>query len=550
MTAQEIWKELENSKNYKTQHKIYLNASTNEYMIKGEQWNGINLKNLAPTVYNFLSQVAKTQISSVMAQQISITRSADSTSQNNKNVQLASKIFSQLDKDNWERVKMDKLNEDVLEDAFTTGVGGTFWWWNENIITGNDFITKGDFKADYIDAVNLHVSNPNEIDVQKQDWVMISIRNTLKQVKKIFKDKGVSDEQIELIQADESTIYEAYEKAQSEQSNNQATYVLKLYKENDKVMAVYSTANVMTLPINLELNIYPIALMNWEKRKALIYGLSPVTQVIANQKVANMQSSIRHLSAQLMAIPKMGVNKNMITGATNIVGGIYEVDASPGQDISNALHYWQPSVMSYDADKSIDQSIERTKALMGANQALLGESNPQNFRAILAQQKQAGIPLESVKRRFYQYIEDVALVWLDFYKSKYKLTRSSLVDNEQVQFIGVDYKNIYLNTKVDVGASTQLNELVQIEIARELWNMKILTDPVMYVDMLPDFNGKQKLIEKLKEDKEGVEGGLDGLGGDINSIVSKMSKDMQQQFLNLAPEQQQAYIAEFSGKGI
>jgi hypothetical protein len=551
ITAQEIWKELENARNFKTQNKIYDTAKQNEMMVKGEQWHGVNLKNLAPTTYNFIGQVEKTHISSVMSQEISITRSADATSQNNETVQRAAKIFTQLDKDNWERVKMDQLNEDVLEDAFVSALGGTFWWWDEDIMTGNDFITKGDFKADYVDAVNLHVANPNDLCIQSQDWTMLTIRKTVNQARALFKARGVSVDELEMIQSDESTVYEAYDKAQVEQDSayksDQVTIALKLYKENKKVMCIYSTANVCTKSIDTELTQYPIAIMNWEKRKSFIYGVSPVTSVVANQKVANMQSAIRHLSAQLMSIPKMGFNKNMVTGVTNAVGGIYEINAQPGADISNALHYWQPTTTTFDADKSIDQSIDRTKSLMGANQALLGESNPDNFRAIMAQQKQAGIPLESVKRRFNQYVEDVALIWLDFYQHKYKLTRAAVIgegeEQEILQFKGTDFADIYLNTKIDVGASTQLNEIVQMEMADNFWDKGLIKDPVLYFEMYPDFNGKQKIIESYKEMQQQQEEMAQQ--PDMNDMVSQLPPEMQQQFMALPPEQQQAYIQEF-----
>jgi hypothetical protein len=311
-------------------------------------------------------------------------------------------------------------------------------------------------------------------------------------------------------------------------------------------MCIYSTQSVCTKPIDTELTRYPIAVMNWEKRKSFIYGVSPVTSVVANQKVANMQSAIRHLSAQLMSIPKMGFNKNMVAGVTNAVGGIYEIDAAPGEDISRALHYWQPTTTTFDADKSIDQSIDRTKSLMGANQALLGESNPDNFRAIMAQQKQAGIPLESVKRRFNQYIEDVALIWLDFYQHKYKLTRAAVIgegeEQETLQFKGTEFVDIYLNTKIDVGASTQLNEIVQMEMADSFWEKGLIKDPVLYFEMYPDFNGKQKIIDSYKEMQQQQEMQPQT---DMNAIISQMTPEMQQQFMALPPEQQQAYMQEF-----
>lgn len=502
-TAYEIHKEIENARNYKSQNKVFDNAATNERMVKGDQWHGMNTKNLPPNVYNFIGQVEKTQISSVMSQQISITRSADATSKDNPEVVRAASIFTQLDKDNWERCKMDTVNEDVLEDSFVTGLGGTYWFWDDDIRTGNDFVTVGDFRSNYIDAVNFYVSEPSLWCVQSQEWIAVTRRMTEGKARSLFKAKGVPQNELELIKSDESTVYEAYDKAQVEQetsySQGELTVYAKFYKEKGNVWCVYSTETVSTKPWNTGLTKYPAAIMNWEKRKSFIYGVSPVTQVVANQKTANIQSAMRHLHAQLLAIPKMGYNKNMIPGMSNQVGGIYEMDVEPGADLSRAMYYFQPTSITFDLDKSIDQSIERTKTLMGANQALLGESNPDNFRAILAQQKQAGIPLESVKRRFYQYIEDVAEIWLDFYQHKYNMARMVVNDEMQEIFVGTEFEGIYLNTKVDVGASTQMNELIQIELADKLWEMGILQQrPELYIDMLPDFNKKTE-VKKIFE---------------------------------------------------
>ena len=124
-TPQSLYKELENARNFKSQNRVYDIARTNEKFINDEQWDDTRQKNLPPNVYNFLGQVESTQISSVMSQQIAITRSADATSRNNQQVVKAAKIFTALDEENWERCKMDAVNEDMLKDAFTTGLGGT-----------------------------------------------------------------------------------------------------------------------------------------------------------------------------------------------------------------------------------------------------------------------------------------------------------------------------------------------------------------------------------------------------------------------------------------
>lgn len=547
---QEVWKELENGRNFKSGENLYEIIATNERFKIGDDWKGMKSQNLAPTVYNFIGQVANTVVSSVMSQSITINRNPDELSDDDEQVVIASKVFTKNDKLNWERCKMDAMNEDILMDAFLSGLGGSFWYWDDDIITGNKFLTKGDFVGELLDSVSLYVSNPNEIDIQKQDWIIISVRKTCQAIIEMAKAYGVPVDQIELIQPDETTSYEAYDKARTEQDNNkyqsnQTTLNMKLWKEGKRIMCLKSTSNVfIKKPYDTGLERYPIAIMNWDKRKKFIYGSSPVTPIIANQKVANLQASMRHLHAQLMGIPKVAINKNMVSGFTNTIGGISIVDAQPGVDVGSAIRFIQPTQMTIDVDKSIDDSINRTKDLMGANQSMLGESNPDNFRAILAQQKQAGVPLESVKRRFYQYIEDVALIWMDFYKNKYNLVRMANIEGENeekfsVEYTGTEFKDIYLQTKVDVGADTQYSEAVQLDTMMNYWNAKIITDPIYMLENTPNdiLPNTEKLIKSMQMAQQPEQSHVNM--DELYAWLEQQPAEVQQQIMAL-PEEQQA----------
>jgi hypothetical protein len=284
-------------------------------------------------------------------------------------------------------------------------------------------------------------------------------------------------------------------------------------KRDGYVYECETTATVMVKPLfNKGLRLYPVATMVWQERKKFFYGHSIITHQIANQKVANYQAAARHLHAMLMGIPKVIVNKNFVKGFTNTVGGIHMVDVPENMDISTLIRYVQPTQMTFDVDKSIDDSINRSKSLLGGNQALLGESNPDNFRAIMAQQKQAGIPLESVIRRYKQYIEDVALIWQDYYKNKYKITRRvkftaddlDLDGDNVVDVTSTDFKDVYMQTKIEVGANTQWSEGAQFDTAMKLFEMGVITDAELLLDNIPKalLSNKEAIIKSFKEMKE------------------------------------------------
>lgn len=545
----EIWKDYENGKAYKSSENLYNIIARNERYYAGDQWKGVKDSGLNPTTLNFLEQLVDVKVSSIMANQLTIHRKPDELSESNQTVELATKAFQLADKKNWERVKMDTMNEEMLLDAAISGLGISYWYWDESLITGNDFLEKGDFKGELIDSINLYVSNPNERDIQKQDWVIISLRKTVKQIQSMARNLKLSEDKITSIKGDEDVVYEGYDKAQNEQdnklANNQITLLLRFWK-NPKTNTIYfckTTKDLILLEEDTELERYPIAVMPWKIRKRFIYGNAELTYIIANQQHVNKMESIRQLHAQLMGIPKLAFNKNMIAGVTNQAGAILPIDAQPGEDISKALHYFQPTSMSVDVDKSIENTIMKTREFKGVNDNVVGASDPKNTSAIIAQQKAAGVPLESIKRRFWQYLEDVALIWLDFYQHKYKMTRK-LKDEEGnlIEFTGTALKDIYLKTSIDVGASTQWSEVLSAQILMDLLAGQHI-NKVQFIERYPKnvIPDQEKLKDEFKEEmmiqQQSMQPDMTQQYEQMAQLLEGLPPDIQQQLQSLPPDQ-------------
>lgn len=550
-----IWKDLEQGRNYKSSENLYNIIGRNERMYSGDQWHGINSKNLHKTVYNFLGQLVDVKVASVMANLLTINRRADLLDAEDKTVQAAAMAFEEADKKNWERLKMDSMNEQVLLDSALAGIGCSYWFWDDDIKTGNTFVSKGDIKGELLDSVQLYVSNPNEVDIQKQDWIIVSVRKTVKQLREMAKRAGVSEDQIEMIKGDETRVYEAYDKAQNDQDNvksnsDQGMLNIKFWKKDGKVFFAKTTKDVVIKDAtDSELTLYPLALMTWKPRKRFIYGEAEITYIVSNQLVVNKQESIRHLHAMLMGIPKVIVNETVVNGFTNAVGAVHKAKLPPGSPVSNAISYIQPTQMTIDVDKSIEEGIDRTQSLHGVNRNILGAARPENAQAQLTQIKQSNIPLESIRRRFHQYIEDVALIWLDFYQHKYKLVRKiATEEGEVVEFTGTDFADIYLKTAIDVGADTQWSEILQFQALNDMWDRGIFSPQVppeeklKYVERLPDnlINKQQEMIESLGggEQQEGDEVMFELMA----QFLERQPPEIQQQIQSLPPEQQEQAV--------
>lgn len=505
-TVEALWDKFQEGVNYKSIKDIYDTVKENEKFYAGDQWDKTKAKSLPRNTFNFIEQLVDVKVSTVKSQEVKINRMADENDGEGSKADEAAKILTLMDEKNFERLKMSDKNEKTLLTCALSGLGGTFWFWDDDIEMGNEFRVKGDFNCEQIDASDLYVSNPCENDIQKQDLIQIPMKKTVKQVKEMAKKYGVSEEDISKIQPNELTGNEAYdEEVIKKDEKNIVTLLMNMWKKDKKVMCKFTTKEVtIRKEYNTELTRYPIAFMNWKERKKYIFGTAEVTYIKDNQRNANTLASLRALVAKLSGVPITLYNKNLIHGLTNQAGGIYGVDAPRNMDIGGAIQHKQPTATTIDFDKAINDTIELTKTLKGVNDNITGASRPENRGALLLQQQAAGVPIESIRRRFKQYIEDVALIWLDFYQNKYNLTRKLAGKDKQTQeFVGTDYKDLILNTKVDIGDNTQFSDAISIEIL-DKWLESDKISFIEYLERIPKnlVPKTQELIETRKEQEE------------------------------------------------
>ena len=135
--------------------------------------------------------------------------------------------------------------------------------------------------------------------------------------------------------------------------------------------------------------------------------------------------------------------------------------------------------------------MQTTKDMAGANESALGEANPTNTSAIIVNSKNAVVPLSSIKRRFYQYVEDIGLIWLDFFTSKYidypvrnlTIQREGKTVIEQIDTSLL--KDIKLRLKIDVGPSNMWSEAAEIQTLDNLLQQQMISF-IEYLELQPD----------------------------------------------------------------
>lgn len=274
---------------------------------------------------------------------------------------------------------------------------------------------------------------------------------------------------------------------------------------------------------------YPLAWGNWEKQKNQYHGRALVTGLIPNQIYINtlFASALRH--TQLMAFPKTLYNADLIPGWTNEIGqaiGVHGIQ--PGGSIGQVATNLQPSEMSNQIFALIDKAMAYTKECLGATDAQMGNVKPDNTSALMVLQTNAEVPLENIRSNLYEWVEDIGTLLIDMIGTYYgkrpvvmdrefkeistgpdgspildpetgMMQTQTIVRKVVEEFDFSQFKHLYLNMGIDVGATTYFSEIAMTQTLDNLRKDGTL-DVIQYLERLPDklIPKKQELIDELR----------------------------------------------------
>ncbi len=502
----EIYTQYEKGISYKNTIGLYKSVNEAHRLFNGDQWAGLNVKNMPKPVFNLIKRVIQYKISALKANPTSITISSESLQQGKEADGELGWMLTRLVSGVWERLKMDKKNQSGLKDAALTGDYIMYFYWDPDIKTGQDFT--GDINCEIIDSVNFFPGNPNMCDIQKQPYIILAVRELTSSLRREAIKNGRTKEEVELITPDEENLYNAGDMSKIELDGmDKTTALIKFYKnENGQVMFTKVTKNaVIREETDSRLKLYPVALMNWEEKKNCIHGLSEVYGLKPNQLFINKAFAQAMLNSMLFSFPKMIYDNSRVRKPSNTIGGMIGVNGN----IEGAIKYLNPPQVSADLFRLIDLTISYTKEMMGVNDASLGNVATNNTSAFIAVREASNVPLDSIRQRFYQMIEDMGRIVLDFISSYYKSGRMfTYEENGGVKITTLDFgkmKDALINLKVDVGPSSQLSELTSVETLDKLLSAEKITF-LQYLERIPEgyLPKKAKLIEENKQNNGGI----------------------------------------------
>ena len=511
MNTTEIWRQYEQGVDYKTRIGLYRTVDLNERFYAGDQWVGVPHEGLPTPVVNFIRYASAWKIAAVSERRLALRFFAEGVNDDSGDISIYARQVSDYCDTLWERLRMDYVSKEGLKQAAITGDYVQYFYWDPELNTGQ--AVTGDIATQLIDNVNYYPGNPNTPDVQSQPYIILAFREMVDAVREEAKRNGCDPREIV---PDEETEYTAGDRGKVEMDGGgKCNVLLKMYRKDGRIWCEKATrSGVVQPPKDTRLTRYPVALMNWDTRKNCCHGVAEVTGLIPNQVYVNKIMALSQLSQMQMSFPKVVYDRTRIREWTNKVAGAIPVNG----DIGGAAQYLTPPGMAYDAWRGLDATLDKTMRMMGANDVTLGSiRNPDNTSAFIAARDAAMVPLQAQQERFYAFVEDIGLVWLDFIRSFYTGGRMIPVVKDGVRLYVTlpdgALDEYAMRLKVEVGPSTMWSEIQVLQTLDNLLKGGKITLK-QYLERLPDGHipMKQELLDEAATAEQGG-GGPQGAGG-------------------------------------
>ncbi|MDD4125837.1 MAG: hypothetical protein PHW77_08975, partial [Eubacteriales bacterium] len=492
------WKLYEKGREYNNSLDLCGKVATNERFYRGEQWDGVKSAGLPRPVFNIFKRIINYYSSSILSSSVAMRFSyaspfGEGLSVDTADARSCETLLNRICEKQWERLHMDELMDDALRDAAISGDAVAYTYWDGEAKTGQKY--SGDFKTVLVDNTNVFFGNPNYSDAQKQPWILISSREYTEDLKAAAKANGRSAEEIARITPDTDTLSQSGDLSKIEIENTRCISLVKLWRGGDgKIKYRKSTRGaVICDTVDTGLYNYPVCVFNWTKSKNSWHGEAVATGLIENQIFINKSFAMVMKHMMDTAFSKVIYDGTLVGEWSNRVGEAIKADGP----VDNVAKIIPPGQMQSGMLEVISMAVNTTKECMGATDTALGDVKPNNTSAILALQKASSLPLETVKRQFYRFIEDIGLVWLDFITNFYgegRLVRIKGDDGEAFAPFNIG-KNRYAlyDCRIDVGASNYWSEIACLNTLDNLLAKGQIT-AVQYLKRIPD-----NLIPKKEE---------------------------------------------------
>lgn len=510
-TAEKVWQEFEAACMFKAGLNLYDNVQANENFYIGKQWEGVQSNGLPTPVFNFIKRIVLYVVASTATDNLKMAASPLSSTSAmelvgiEKITQVMTSQFEAL----FEQNRLAKQLREFMRNAAVDGDGCIYSYFDPDAETGQT--AKGTIRTEILENTRVAFGNPNNRDVQSQPFILVSRRELISDVKDEAKENS-QDESSIISDTDETNDrFDAM-------TDGKVTTVMKFWKDKKTghIFAIKVTNGTIVRPEwDTGMTLYPIIWMNWDYVQNCYHGMAAVTGLIPNQIFVNKMFAMTMISLMTTAYPKIVYDRTRIAKWDSGVGKAIPVNGGNVADVARAI---DPATISPQVSEFISLAISLTKEFMGATDAALGDTRPDNTSAIIALQKASSVPMELTKQNFFQCIEDLGRIWADQMRAHYGVRYVDLnpteEEKQQAMMMGMTLSDqprptefdfgvlekIPMSIKLDVGGSAYWSEIAQMQTLDNLL-MNGQINVVDYLERVPNgyISNQQELVQTLRE---------------------------------------------------
>ncbi len=505
------WRQYEAGKAYKRRIGLYENIKRNERYYRGDQWYGASVPDLPKPIFNVIRRIVDYLVCTVLSGNVSIAYTDEDlpfteSAAVRRALVRGTEILTRHAAYRWEREKLDSLMYRLLLDAALSGDGVLYCQWDPTVRTGQPY--QGDIVTRVVDNTDLFVSDVNKTDIQSQEYIILSGRESVASLRREARLYGASEQEIKKILPDVSDGCGSGDLSELELEDTnaaKATYLIKFWREDGHVVCEKSTRAAVIRRANTGLRRYPVAYFNWYPTKNSFHGTSPVTGMIPNQRFINRAYAMVMKHMTDTAFSKVIYDKSKIPEWSNEVGEA--IAAVGGGNISDAVSVVGVGSMQSGYLELIENAISNTKELSGATDTALGEKDPTNTSAILAMQEAARIPLMQVRSAFCRCLEELAAIWADMIFNYYPQGRLVTFERDG-QLVAESYdfsrlREALVSAHVEVGNVDRLSPITTQTLLDRLLAEKCISAE-SYISLLPSglIQNRERLLEEIRKNEE------------------------------------------------
>ena len=480
--------------NYKSFYQMVYKTLLNVAFYQGDQRPRVTEKTKAipQVIINVVQLVVDNKVSNILGTPIKLNYIADQNTE-------ATDAFTKFSEYQLKEMDIEEVNRKIVKDAKVKGTGIWYFYWDERAL-GSRGQYKGALRCSSIDLLDFAVADPNEQDLQRQEYVLFRAREnvdnvrsqcTNKKIKKLIQsDFQSNDTSYNNLNYDDQkvTVYNKFYRIDGNVYTSKSTrdYVIyedrclnpnvsrSMYKklfddledtdtpkvtngEDEKLNVDTGIDKVQAKELDTEsvseygsnqykFYLYPFEVYTPKPKEKSFYGLSEVEPMIPTQKTINFVLGMSAVQIQNMAFGKWIAKKGTISKEiSNIPGSIIEDNSRPGMPFSITQIPGQPlagGIMEY-----VNLMIDLVRSTTNSSEIINGDmvANNLSAAAIQAMQGQAQKPIMEEQKTLWRCMQRIGKILEQFYKLFYENAEYSYQMNPQEVEMTPAYKEDIMN---------------------------------------------------------------------------------------------------------